>query len=158
MSPFRCFLSSLHIATLDSWNQLILSTTQSATSAQRLRNLPIFPQHNQDTEYAMPRRKQFDLVEKTKILLWFHEGVTPKEIAERLQRNVKAVRKIIAANKDLLVHQKPPPPKKRYGRPRMTTAVQENRLRRYLTAHPFKTAKELKNEVAGWSHVSVRSI
>jgi hypothetical protein len=40
----------------------------------------------------------------------------------------------------------------------MTTAVQENRLRRYLIAHPFKTAKELKNEVAGWSHVSVRSI
>jgi hypothetical protein len=93
-----------------------------------------------------------------KIMLWFYEGVTPEEIAERLQRNVKPVRKAIAANRNLPVHQKPPPPKKRSGRPRITSAVQENRLRQYLTVHPFKTAKELKNEVAGWSHISVRCI
>jgi hypothetical protein len=56
------------------------------------------------------------------------------------------------------VHHTPPPPKKQSSRPRITSAVQENRLHHYLTAHPFKTAKELKNELAGWSHVSVRSI
>jgi hypothetical protein len=89
----------------------------------------------------MPRGKQFDLVEKTKIMLWFREGVTPKEKAERLQRNVTAVRKVNAANRDLPVHQMPPPPKKRSGHPRITSAVQENRLRHYLTAHPFKNSK-----------------
>jgi hypothetical protein len=36
-------------------------------------------------------------------MLWFHEGLTPKEITERLQRSVKAMRKVIAANRDLPV-------------------------------------------------------
>jgi hypothetical protein len=44
-----------------------------------------------------------------KIMLWFHEGVTPEEIAERLQRNVKPVRKVIAANRILPVHQRSRP-------------------------------------------------
>jgi hypothetical protein len=83
MSPYLYFMSALHTPMLDSWNQLILSTTQSATSAQTLRNLPVSPLHNQD---KMPRGKQFNLVEKTKIMLWSREGVTLKEIAERLQR------------------------------------------------------------------------
>jgi hypothetical protein len=105
----------------------------------------------------MPRGKQFDIVEKTKMLAWFHEGITLKVFVERLQRNVKAVRKVINANKDLPVQATPPLAKKRSGRPRLSSAAQENRLRRYLTAHPFKTAKELKTEVAGWSNVSVRT-
>jgi hypothetical protein len=61
MSPFPSFMSALHIAMLYSWNQLILSTTQSATSAQILRNLPVSPLRNKG---KMPRGKQFDLVEK----------------------------------------------------------------------------------------------
>jgi hypothetical protein len=68
------------------------------------------------------------------------------------------MRKVITANKDLLVQATPPPAKKRSGRPRIASSAQENQLRRYLTAHPFKTAKELKSEVAGWSNVSVRTI
>ncbi len=30
----------------------------------------------------MPRGKQFDVLEKTEILAWFHEGIPPKVIAE----------------------------------------------------------------------------
>jgi hypothetical protein len=87
----------------------------------------------------MPWGKQFDILEKMKMLAWFHGGITPKVIAERLQRNVKAVRKVMAANKDLPV-QATPLAKKRSGRPRLSSAAQENRLRRYPTAHPLKTA------------------
>jgi hypothetical protein len=106
----------------------------------------------------MPWGKQFDVLEKTEMLLWFHKGITPTVIVERLQRNVKAMQKVIAANKDLLVQATPPPAKKRSGCPRLLSAAQKNRLRRYLTAHPFKTAKKLKSEVSVWSNVSVRTI
>jgi hypothetical protein len=54
-------------------------------------------------------------LEKTKMLVWFHKGNTPQVIAERLQRNVKSVRKVITANKDLQVQATPPRAKKRSG-------------------------------------------
>jgi hypothetical protein len=60
----------------------------------------------------MTQGKQFDVLEKTKMLAWFHEGITPKMIAERLQQNVKAMRKVITANKDLPVQATLPPAKK----------------------------------------------
>jgi hypothetical protein len=49
-------------------------------------------------------------------------------------------------------------PKKRSGRPREHTKVQEEGLRRYILRHPFKTAKQLKLEAPGWSNASVRTI
>ena len=106
----------------------------------------------------MPRAKQFDVEEKVKIVLWFREGIAPKEIASRLQRNVSAVRKVIRDNKTLPITATPPPPKKRTGRPAAATATQEERLRRYVLKHPFKTARELKREVSGWHDVSIRTI
>lgn len=106
----------------------------------------------------MPKAKQFDVGEKSKIMAWFWEGVTAKEIAKRLSRNAAAVRKIIAANRDLPQHATPPPAKKRSGRPRNATPTQEERLRRYVLRFPFKTARELKKEVAGWQDKSVRNI
>jgi hypothetical protein len=36
--------------------------------------------------------------------------------------------------------------------------VQETRLRNYVLRHPFKTARELKKEVAGWGNKQVRFI
>ncbi len=43
----------------------------------------------------MLRAKQFDLEVKLKIVLWFQDCITPKEIASRLKMNVNAVRKVI---------------------------------------------------------------
>jgi transposase len=88
----------------------------------------------------------------------FREGVAAKEIANRLKRNAAAVRKVIAANRDLKVYNTPPPPKKRTGRPRITTSREDDRLRQYVLRNPFKTAKEIKNELPGWKNASVRQI
>ncbi len=77
----------------------------------------------------MPRAKQFDVEEKVKIILWFREGIAPKEIASRLQRNVSAVRKVIRDNKTLPIMATPPSPKKRTGRPAAAAATQEERLK-----------------------------
>jgi transposase len=52
----------------------------------------------------------------------------------------------------------PSPPKKRSGCPRHHTNVQEERLCRYILRHPFKTAKQIKKEVPGWSNASVHTI
>jgi len=106
----------------------------------------------------MPRGKHFDVGEKTTIMTLFTEGVAPKEIAMRLKRNTAAVRKVIAANRDLPAFTSPPPPKKRTGRPRMMTAKKEERLRKFLLRNPFKTAKEVKAELPGWGNASVRLI
>jgi transposase len=106
----------------------------------------------------MPRGKQLDVVEKAKILAWFREGVATKEIASRLARDVSVVRKTIRENKALPPSATPPPPKKRSGRPSAATFREEERLRRYVLRYPFKTARELKKEVIGWSDISVRTI
>ena len=107
---------------------------------------------------VMPKGKQFDVVEKAKVLAWHGEGVSTKEIAARLGRHIRSIQVIIKANRDLPPTATPPPPKRRSGRPRITTAVQDERLRRHVLAFPFHTAKELKRMVEGWSHVSVRRI
>ena len=105
--------------------------------------------------------KQFSTVDKTKIKCWHDEGVSNKEIASRMGRHPASIRKVVAAQKDRQLGETPlppPPPQKRSGRPRWTTVVQEERLRRHILRHPFKTAKQLKRDVAGWSNVSVRTI
>jgi transposase len=106
----------------------------------------------------MPRGKQFDAAEKAKIMAWFYENVAPKEIAARLKRDVTAIRKIIRDNKTLPPSATPPPPKKRTGRPSLSSFRQQERLRRYVLRFPFKTGRELKAEVQGWSNLSVRTI
>jgi transposase len=106
----------------------------------------------------MPRGKQLDVGEKAKIMAWFAEGVSTKEIANRLKRDPSTVRRIIRVVKDLPMSANPPLTKPRSGRPRITNRKLDKRLRRYLLRYPFKTAKELKAEVAGWQNVSVRTI
>jgi transposase len=107
---------------------------------------------------AMPSGKQFDVAEKSTIMGLFREGVSAKDIAKGLNRNAAAVRKIIAANRNLTPFTPPPPAKKRSGRPRLTTNREDERLRRYVLRNPFKTAKEIKSEVPGWKNASVRLI
>jgi transposase len=106
----------------------------------------------------MPRAKQFGEAEKTKVMAWYDEGVTPKDIAARLGRNADSVRKIIRIHKDLPLYATPPPPKKRSGRPRKTNFAQDDRLRRFILRHPFKTAREIKGELPGFADISVRTI
>ena len=106
----------------------------------------------------MPRAKQFSAVEKTQIQCWHHEGISSKEIAGRLGRNAAAVRKFVAAVRDLPANVLPPAAVKRSGRPRLATSKAESRLKLYVQKYPFKTVKELKREVHGWHAASVRRI
>ena len=106
----------------------------------------------------MPHAKQFSVVEKTQIQCWHHEGISSKEIASRLGRNAPAVRKIVAAVRDIPTNVPPPAALKRSGRPRLATSKAESRLKLYVQKYPFKTAKELRREVPGWQAVSVRLI
>lgn len=106
----------------------------------------------------MPRAKQFSVVEKTQIKCWYHEGVSCKEIAGRLECNAAAVRKIVAAVRDIPANLPPPAALKRSGRPRLATRKAERRLKLFVQQHPFKTAKELRREVPGWRAASVRLI
>ena len=65
----------------------------------------------------MFRGKQFDVGEKTTIMTLFTEGVAPKEIAMRLKRNTAAVRKVIAANRDLPAFCRTSPPSPTWWEP-----------------------------------------
>ncbi len=106
----------------------------------------------------MPASKQFDSTEKAKIFAWISEDVPCKEIAARLGRSVVGVRRMARLLRNLPAAATMPTAAKRTGRPRKTTFQQDERLRRYLLKHPFKTAKQLKAEVSGFSKLSVRSI
>jgi transposase len=86
------------------------------------------------------------------------EGIKTAEIAARLGRHPAAVRKHIAAFKKLPPTTPPFSFKKRPGPKSKIDIRMKDRLRRYVSQFPFKTAKELKNEVGGWSNISVRII
>jgi transposase len=105
----------------------------------------------------MPKDRQFDVAEKKKVMALFHEGVAPKDIAARLNRDVSTVRKVIRDNKELPVEATPLPAKKRSGCPSLSTSKKQQRLRRFVRCFPFKTVREIK-EVAGFANVSVRTI
>ncbi len=103
----------------------------------------------------MPKAKQFS---QTKIMCWAAAGTTTKEIAARLGRSERATRTHIAALKNLPVNSSPPPTAARSGRPSKTSTTQDRRLKSYVEQNPFKSARQLKKEVAGWGDVSVRTI
>jgi IS30 family transposase len=109
---------------------------------------------------TMPKSRQFDVVEKMKVMALFHQGVAPKDIAERLNRDVSTVRKVIRDNATtkLPVDATLPPAKKRSGRPSLATSKKEERLRCFVHRFLFKTAREIKEKVAGFANVSVRTI
>jgi hypothetical protein len=106
----------------------------------------------------MLKAKQFDVKEKSKIMAWFSEGVTAKEIVQRLRFNAAIVRKIVASNRDMPLYATPPPAKKRCGHSRNATPTQEERLRSYVLPFLLKTARELKKEMAGWQDKSMKNI
>lgn len=106
----------------------------------------------------MGRKKDISLEEKTRIVCWAQEGVKTTEIAARLGRHPAAVRKHLAVLRKQPENAPPPPPKHKSGRPSKATAVMKESLRREVLNCPFKTARELKNDVPGWSDISVRRI
>lgn len=106
----------------------------------------------------MPKAKQFSVAEKAKIMALFKTGVAAKEIARSLGRNAAAVRKVIAALRDLPLSSPPPPAKRRSGRPCTHKRKAMERLRRYVLANPQKTAKEVKAELQGFQATPVRTI
>lgn len=101
----------------------------------------------------MPRGKKFSVNEKTQIIGWYHDGISPKEMANRLGRSVGAVRKIIASVRSALptVNVPPPAAPKRSARPRQASGKELECLKRLerLKRHMKKTAEELRREMLG---------
>jgi transposase len=106
----------------------------------------------------MGTEKRFTLEELTSIKCWLQCGVKTKEMAARLGRSERGVRRQVSRLKSLPPNASPLPPKASTGRPTATSKTQDERLRRYVLRNPLKSARELKNEVPGWSNVSVRTI
>jgi hypothetical protein len=106
----------------------------------------------------MLKAKQFSLEEKTKIMCWAVAGATTKEIATRLSRSKRATCAHIVALKDLLVNTTPPPVATRSGPPIKIMTTQDRRLKSYVEQNPFKSARQLKNEVTGCAAVTVHTI
>jgi transposase len=106
----------------------------------------------------MGTEKRFSLEELTSIKCWIQCGVKTKEMAARLGRSERGVRRQVSRLKSLPPNASPLPPKASTGRPTATSKTQDERLRRYALRNPCKSARELKNEVPGWSNVSVRTI
>jgi transposase len=106
----------------------------------------------------MGTEKRFSLEELTSIKCWLQCGVKTKEMAARLGRSERGVRRQVRRLKSLPPNASPLPPKASTGRPTATSKAQDERLRRYALKNPFKSARELKNEVPGWSNISVRTI
>jgi hypothetical protein len=100
----------------------------------------------------MRKGKQFSTEEKSKIMCWGEIRINRKEIAARLGRRERAVRNHLSVLKKLLPNALPPP-KARSGRPIKTSKTQDQRLNAYVEKYLFKSARQLKNEVAGRADV-----
>ncbi len=89
-------------------------------------------------------------------MTWFCEGVTTKEIASRLTKNVSEVTKIIRENKTLPPAATPPTPQEAVP----VSPVQWPSAKIIgCTVTPYNTRlRELKEVVIGWSTISVRAI
>ena len=106
----------------------------------------------------MGRKKDLSIEEKAKATSWREVGMKTSEIAARLGRHPSAIRKLLALKRDQAAMASPPPLPSRTGpKPKIST-IMKTRLNSYVMKNPFKTARELKNEVGGWSHISVRRI
>ncbi len=107
---------------------------------------------------AMGRKKDISPEEKAKVIAWLQEGMKTTEVAACLSHAPSAIRKHIAVLKTLPLTAPPPPAKKRTDRKRKVTTNMKVRMGLFVKRNPFKTARELRNEVFGWSKISVRSI
>jgi hypothetical protein len=102
------------------------------------------------SQTAMGQKSDISLEEKIKIGCWSEEGVKTAEITARLGCHPAAVHKHIALLKKMLKNAPPLPTKTRKGRISKISVGMKERLRLFASRHPFKSARELKNEVMGW--------
>jgi predicted ArsR family transcriptional regulator len=91
-------------------------------------------------------------------MCWAAEEVSTKEIAACLGVHPSTIRRHLAVLRELPPNTSLPPTKARSGRPWTKTYKLEARLRNYVLRNPFKTARELKDEVAGSGDKQVRFI
>lgn len=106
----------------------------------------------------MAKSKDVLFGEKLTIRYWYELGTSTNEIAAKLGRHPATIRKHIAKIRTLAADDLPPPPVKRTGRKKISNDRLDRRLKTYVQQFPFKTAKELKNEVPGWEDMQVRFI
>jgi transposase len=104
------------------------------------------------------KSKDMSIENKAKIMCWAADKISTKEIAARLGVHPSTIRRHLAVLRELPPTASPPANKPRSGRPRIATFVQETRLRNHVLRHPFKAARELKKDVAGWGDKQVRFI
>jgi len=108
--------------------------------------------------------KRFSLEELTSIKCCLQFGVKMKEITARLGHSERGVRRQVRrlkCLKFLLQNASPLLPKASTWHPTTISMTQDERLTRnvrYVLKNPFKSARELKNEVHGKSNVCVRTI
>jgi hypothetical protein len=99
---------------------------------------------------VMSPSKEISFEEKVRIQHLFRLGIAAKDIAKKLGRHPASIQKHIAVFKSRPPDELPPPPIKRSGGKRLSNGRLDNRLRHYVQQFPFKTSKELKNEVPCW--------
>jgi len=106
----------------------------------------------------MKKKKDVSIEEKLHILSLAQFGIKNAAIAVHLGRNIRTIQRVIKAQKGVPANTPPPPPVKRSGRPRKITERMKERLRLFVSRAPFKTAREIKQELAGFGDISVRRI
>jgi Transposase len=100
----------------------------------------------------------FSFEEKTKMWCWLNENVKTTEIARCLGSHAGAVRKQLAALRKLSPEMPPSATKTRPRRTSKLSNVTLTRLKQHVLQFPFKTARQLKNDLPGLSELSVRRI
>jgi hypothetical protein len=91
-------------------------------------------------------------------MCWGEIRIKNKEIVARLGPRERAVWIHLSVLKKLPPNGSPPPPKARFGHPSKTSKAQDQRLKAYVEKYPFKSVRQLKNEVVGWADFLVRTL
>ncbi len=91
-------------------------------------------------------------------MCWGGIRIKNKEIVARLGPRERADWIHLSVLKQLPPNGSPPPPKARFGRPSKISKAQDQRLKAYVEKYPFKSVRQLKNEVVGWADVLVRTL
>jgi transposase len=106
----------------------------------------------------MPRKTDISREEKLRIKYLSETGAKNADIAAKLGRNIRSIQRVLRSLKSLLEDTLPPPPVKRSGRRTKLDTKKMNRLRSFVLRFPFKTAREVKQELLGFNEISVRRI
>jgi hypothetical protein len=104
---------------------------------------------------SIKKSKDISLEEKLHILSLAQFGIKNSEIALKVGRSICSIQRVIKAQKGLAENTPPPPLVKRSGRPRKITKSMMEMLRLFVSCSPFKTGREIKQELYGFGDISV---